>query len=121
MEKNGLLELAKEIQDKRLSVFENRNKINEFDLARRNTELSVSVAVAQEITEDGKKVYTNEQTRKVETDKRLATNEPYQKMMEDIKNMTLDIGREEIVIEFLKNKLRIELSQKEGNVLIEGN
>jgi hypothetical protein len=115
---NELMKLAEEIRDKRLKVFESKNKINELDLARRNTELTVSVSVAQEMTEDGKKAYTNEQTRKAESDKRLGQNESYQKMMNDIKDLTLDIGREEIVIEFLKNKLRIELSQKEGNVLI---
>ena len=62
------------------------------------------------MTEEGKKVYSNEQSRKAETEKRLSSKEDYQKTMSDIKDYSLDIGREEITVEFLKNKLKIELA-----------
>lgn len=110
MKKTEMLELAKEIETKRIDIYNKKNLINDLDLSRKNIELTESLKVANELNADGKKVYSNEQSRKAETEKRLSQKEDYQKTMSDIKDYSLDIGREEIVIEFLRNKLKIELA-----------
>lgn len=108
----SMTQLAKEIYEKRLALFDKKNEVADLELQKRTMELNTLLSVSEAVNPDGKKSYTNEIQRKKATDDTLSSNIGYQEIVQNIRLSTLSIGREEIVVEYLRNKLRIELAEK---------
>jgi dynactin complex subunit len=112
-------ELAKEIMEKRLKLLEDKQKLAEAELVKKNQELTTQLRVAEELNGDGKKVYSNDTQRKKAVDDLLSDNKGYQELTHVIKDLGVLIAREEITIEYLKNMLRIEIAENTKEIKIE--
>ena len=112
-------QLAMDIYEKRMSILDAKNKLADLELAKKNKELTRQLEVSEAVAEDGKKKYTNETQRKKAVEEILKEDSVYQEAIQKIKDMSISIAREEISVEYLKNKLRIELAENTQGVNVE--
>jgi len=108
--KEELKLLPDEIRDKELKIMECINKESDLSLAVEFKEIELSKITENErdlVT--GKKMYTNETSRKNALSLTKFNNEKYKELMDKLKISKEETKKEEIELRYLRNKLRVLL------------
>ena len=104
--KARLEELPKKIFDKEIELLKIGDDYEEHQLRAKLIETTTGLEVAEETGTDGKKVFSNQDKRNIETKARLDKNPVYQDLDTENKQTKRDMKTEEKLIDFLKRQFR---------------
>ena len=111
MKPEELLELIEKIPEEiKMLSLDILNKENDLLSLQQTKELKVSeekLLIAMALDENGKKLFTNEDSRNAELRKRLSSDENYKIIDEKIRSIQEEINRAKIEIRFLHDKLKV--------------
>lgn len=104
--KEELLLLPERIYELELKLLAELTAINDLEHTRKELERETFSKVESEVDTEGKKVYSNQQKREIETKLRLKSNESYNKIVDKKFELEDNKKKQELLLEREKRKFR---------------
>ena len=99
-----LNELPDKIKEKELTCYGLSNNISTQESSAKECEVFAMAIISKEIDQDGKKLFTNEDARQSELQKRLRSNETHAEATKSMNFLKDKLAKETIEMNYLKNK-----------------
>lgn len=102
--------LVKAIENNEMAMFGKIDEYDELVLKQKLFEDNVAFCVAEEKTEDGKSVFSNQQKRDVETRKRLDKSVEYNDLVKSVKGARRGLDTDKITLSSLKRRFAFKVA-----------
>jgi len=101
-----LEQLPQQIKETTMELYAITLKIDKNKLNKKTIEAKITAEISQQTNDEGKKLFTNEQTRKAEQTYRLTTNKEYQQHTQEETKLKLKKTTTEAELTYYHNRMR---------------